>query len=372
MTTMYAEALLESWMRYYYFDTEIDIGSSGVESFSLAELRELVGLTQSELDAIVFNDSRTLGADGLREAITQRWGNGDPEQVMATHGSSEAIYLVMNTLLKEGDEVIVVDPVYQQFYTLAESVGCRIKHWRFHDEQKFVPDVGELKSLLSAETRMVVVNFPHNPTGVSLTASQQEELINHVAETGAYLLWDSAFAEMTYGQPRLPEPWQKYERAISLGTLSKGFGLPGLRVGWLLAQPEVLESCVRLRDYLTLHLSPLVELIAQRAIEKADVLLNIRRQQARTNLEILSRWVEEHSEFVEWRRPDGGVCTFVRLRRVANTEAFCHRLAQQYKVLLVPGNCFNYPNYVRLGFGGATAKFKEGLSRLSDMLRVYV
>jgi len=118
-----ASARLESWMRQYYFDTDIDIGSSGVQGYSLAEIRQLLGLSQTELDNIVFEDSRTLGAPELREAIARKWSDGDPERVMATHGSSEAIFLIMNALVRTGDEVLVLDPCYQQLYSIAEAVS---------------------------------------------------------------------------------------------------------------------------------------------------------------------------------------------------------------------------------------------------------
>jgi len=369
--TIIAQALLERWMRQYYFDTEIDIASSGVQSFSLAELRELLDLTQEEMDSIVFDDSKTLGGEGLRTALGCRYGNGDPGTVIATHGSSEAIFLIMSALIRPGDEVVILDPIYQQFYSIGESLGANYKHWPLRFEQRFVPDVAEAKGLIGSRTRAVVVNFPHNPTGASLSIAEQKELVEAVAGVGAYLVWDGAFAEMSYDTEPLPDPFNLYERAISMGTLSKAFGLPGLRVGWCLAPPAVLANCVHLRDYLTLHLSPLVELIAQRAIEKADVLLSVRRTQIKRNLAVVTQWVEENSESVEWVPPRGGVCTFLRLRRIDNVEAFCHRLAKQHKVLLVPGNCFNRPQHVRLGFGSATAELREGLFRLSEALQVY-
>jgi len=216
----------------------------------------------------------------------------------------------------------------------------------------------------------VIVNFPHNPTGVVLTRGEQQSLISAVAKVGAYLFWDAAFAELTYkGASRAP--LLQYERAISMGTLSKAYGLPGLRVGWCVAPTEVLEHCVLLRDYITLHLSPLIELIAQRAIEKADTLLDLRRRQARTNLEILAKWVEQHRRLVEWVRPQGGVSAFLRLPGIADTQALCHQLAQDFKVLLVPGACFKHPEYVRLGFGGSTASLADGLARLSGLLETY-
>jgi capreomycidine synthase len=363
-----APALLEGWMRDYYFNTEFDIGSSGVENFSLAELFQLTDLTQEELNSVVFHDSSSLGNVELRQAIAKRWGNGDPEQVMVTHGSSEANFLIMNGLLNAGDEVVVLDPCYQQLYSIAESIGCQLRRWQLRCEQNFAPDIEEAKSLISSRTRMVIVNFPHNPTGASLTKQEQDALIDAVAKVGAYLVWDAAFADIVYDGSPLPNPNLRYDRAISMGTFSKCYGLPGLRFGWCLASPDVLERFVRLRDYMTLHLSPMIELIARRVVEKADKLLSIRSQQARINLDILSKWVEQHQAFVKWSRPQGGVCTFLGLQGISNTESFCHYLANTYKVLLVPGTCFNHPSHVRLGFGGATSDLNEGLSRLSKAL----
>jgi capreomycidine synthase len=366
-----APALLEGWMRDYYFNTEIDIGSSGVENFSLAELFQLTNLTQEELNNVVFHDSSSLGNLELRRAISSRWSDGDPEQVMVTHGSSEANFLIMNGLLNAGDEVIVLDPCYQQLFSIAEAIGCQLKRWQLQFERNFAPDIEQVKSLINSRTRMVIVNFPHNPTGVSLNKKEQDDLIDAVAEVGAYLVWDAAFADIVYDGSPLPYPNLRYDRSISMGTFSKCYGLPGLRFGWCLASPEVLARFVHLRDYMTLHLSPLVELIAHRVVESADNLLKIRLQQAHTNLEILYKWVEQHQEYVEWSRPQGGVCTFLRLRDISNSEAFCHHLANVHKVLLVPGTCFNHPSHVRFGFGGATSDLNEGLNRLSKALVTY-
>lgn len=362
------EALLEKWMRRYYFDTDLDLGSSGVESFSLAELRRLLDIPQAELDSLVFNDSRTLGDPDLRLAIARHWNVPDPEQVMATNGSTEANYLIMNALLCAGDEVIVLAPLYQQLYGIAEAIGCRLIEWRLRPEHAFAPNVEDLRRLISPRTRMVVVNFPHNPTGASLSHAQLRELVEVVADAGAYLIWDAAFAELTHVGKPLPQPGLMYQRAISFGTLSKAYGLPGLRVGWCVAPEDVLARCVRLRDYVSLHLSPLVELLARRAIEKADVLVGIRMAQLRANLEILAEWVESRPSQVEWARPIGGACAFVRLPQVADMEEFCRRLALQHRVLMVPGTCFGQPQHARLGFGCSTADLRQGLSRLSLML----
>ena len=365
-----APALLEEWLREHYFNAEIDIGSSCVQNFSLAELRGIVRITDQELNDVVFDDSPTCGNARLRQAVARQWGNGDPQHVMATHGSSEVIFLAVNALLRPEDEVVALDPCYFSYRNLAESKGCRLKPWRLRFENKFEPDFEELKSLITPRTRMVMVNFPHNPTGASVSIEQQKELIAAAAEVGAYLVWDTALAALTYDEPPLPDAHVLYERAISIGTLSKAYGLAGLRVGWCQAAPGVIEQFVHLRDYTTLYLSPLVELIAARAIEQADDILSVRLPPARANLELLTRWVEAHDDLIEWVRPRGGVTAFPRFRYISNIAAFCRRLTEERGVMLVPGHCFSHENHVRLGFGGPTAAFQEGLNRLSHLLRI--
>ena len=366
-----APAHLEYWLRDYYFSTEIDISCSGVENFSFGELRQLLNITPDDLDRIVLRDSRTLGAPELRTAIGNRFANGNAERVMATNGSSEAMYLITHALLNPGDEVVVLDPCYQQLFSIAEGIGCELKRWRLRFEEAFHPDLGEARRLIGPRTRMIIVNFPHNPTGASLTRAEQDELIDLAASAGAYLLWDAAFAELTYDTPILPDPGERYDRSITLGTLSKPYGLPGLRVGWCVAAPEVLERLVRLRDYTTLALSPLVEHIATRAIENGDLLLQPRLAQARRNLELLVAWADRHREFVSLVRPHGGVCSFIRIHGVADIEDFCRELVDNYSVLLVPGTSFGDPNHVRLGFGCSTTELTEALSRLSAHFHTY-
>lgn len=361
-------APLEDWMRRFYFETDFDLGSSGVENFSFAELRARLAITHEELDGIVLQDSHTLGGDGVRQAVADHLAQGRTERVMITHGSTDANYLAMTALLAPGDRVLVLDPCYQQLYGVAEAIGCQIERWPLRFEHRFRPDFDALEELLTPDTKMVVVNFPHNPTGASLRRAEQERLLTAVARVQAYLVWDGAFAQITYDEPPLPEPLE-YPRAISLGTLSKAYGLPGLRIGWCLAAPELLARFARIRDYTTLHLSPLVELVAQRVVERAPELLALRVGQARLNREVVARWIEQQQEHVEWVAPMGGVSAFIRLRRVSDVEAFCVRLAQRERVLLVPGSCFHHAAYARLGFGCPRDVLEEGLARLASALQ---
>ena len=359
-------------MRDYYFNTDFDLGSSGVYSFSLRDIQDICGPSADEMASIIFDDSMTQGSPGLRSAIASRWGDGNAEAVMATHGSNEAIYLVMNALLSPGDEVIALEPVYQQLWAIAEHIGCELKSWRLRQDRHFAPDLDDLKAVLTSRTRMVVVNFPHNPCGVTLTQSQQQELIRVVSTVNAYLVWDAAFSDLVYMGERLAAPNHFYEKAITFGTLSKAFGLPGLRVGWFIASPDVIHTCLHVRDYLTLHLSPMIEFIAQRAIENADRLLALRLPSVIDNLDRLRSWATRHEEWIEWIEPQGGVCAFPRLRAVDDVQAFCQELAEAHRVLLVPGTCFSIPSHVRIGFGSTADRFNEGLRRLTQLLDIYV
>jgi capreomycidine synthase len=363
-----APALLEEWMRRYYFTTSYDIGSSGVEDYSFADLRKLLGITLDELDRIEFHDSPTLGEQGLRQAIADHLAAGRADSVMVTHGSTDANHLSMTTLLEPGDEVVVLDPCYQQLYGIAEATGCRLKRWPLRFERGYRPDFDELDELLTPRVKMVVVNFPHNPTGASISRAEQARLLNAADRVGAYLLWDGAFAEITYDEPPLPEPLD-YPRAVSQGTMSKAYGLPGLRVGWCLAAPEVLQRFIRVRDYTTLHLSPLVEFVARRVMENAPLIVNRRLEQARGNRALVAEWIRRQAGRVEWVPPRGGVSAFVRFPDLFDVEAFCHRLAHEARVLLVPGTCFHAPAHARLGFGCSPETLREGLERTALLLR---
>lgn len=361
-------AALEDWMREYYFATEIDLGGSGVACWSLGELRRLLGIAQEELDEVIFDDSETYGSPGLRAALARRFTGGDTDRVFTTHGSTEAIFLAMSTLLEPGDEVVVVSPGYHSLSSVAASIGCRIVPWRLREEDGFAPDLDALRSLISTRTKMVTVNFPNNPTGASLTRSQFDEFLGVVAGRGAYLVWDGAFTELAYGADPLPEPSLQYDRCLSTGTMSKAYGLPGTRVGWCLGDPGLLERFLPMRDALTICLSPLTQLLAERAVDAADLLVSARLEQARTNLGHLTDWMAAHEKHLSWDVPAGGCTAFPRFEQIADVDGFCRHLAATCSVLMVPGSCFGHADRARLGFGGATRDFLIGLDRLGRAL----
>jgi capreomycidine synthase len=319
---------------------------------------------------MIFHDSESFGGSRLRAALADRWTDGDVDRMMVTHGSSEAIYLVMHLALEPGDEVIVVDPAYQQLHDIAAWRGCRVTRWRLDVRDGFAADMSGLRELAASGARMIVVNFPHNPTGVSITTSQQKELVTIAAETGAWLVWDHAFGELTYaGDPLSLPTW--YERTIAFGTFSKSYGLAGLRVGWCVAPPELLARMALLRDYIALYVSPVLEFFAEHAVRHAEKIVARQREHAQENLRIVAEWAEGRPELARFTPPAGGVSAFIELVDQADVVRSCRRLAERHRVLVVPGACFGdtYRDYVRLGFGGTRTELTTGLSLLERVLR---
>ncbi len=357
-------APLEDWYREQYFNAEIDISGSGVEDFSLGQLRELIGITNEALDAIVFNDSASLGEPKLRQALADKFGDGNAEKVMVANGGSEAIFLIVEALLGAGDEVVVIDPGYHSLVNIVGAKGCVVKRWSLEFDNDFNANIDTLAELISDKTKAVIVNLPHNPTGTSVSPQQQRRIIELAKQADAYLLWDASFTHLCYDEAPLPEVTTLYDKGISFGTFSKAFGLPGLRFGWAVAPQEVLQRCIILKDYTTLFLGPLVEYIALKVVENADVVIGNRLAQAKTNRKLLSDWIESQQGRVKWVLPRGGVTGFVQFDGVTDIVDFCTFLLDNYGLLLVPGTCFNREGYARVSFGNNTAKLQEGLKRL--------
>lgn len=367
-----AIAELEAWMRDYYHGVDYDIGSSGVRDLTMRELRDICGFDLAELEPMVFHDSQSYGGAGLRAALADRWTGGDVDPVMVTHGSSEAIYLIAHLLVQPGDEVVVVDPAYQQLYDVAAWRGCRITRWPLAAANGFAADLDRLRELVAGRRpKMIVVNFPHNPTGVSITADQQKELVEIAAAADAWLVWDHAFGELTYDSDPLPLPTGWYDKCVAHGTFSKSYGLAGLRVGWCVAPPALLERMALLRDYIALYVSPVLEFFAEQAVRNADRIVAMQREHARGQLRLLAEWARSRPDLVRLTPPAGGVTTFVELLDQPDVERTCRRLAEQHRVLLVPGSCFGeaYRSHARLGFGGTAAELTAGLERLDLVLR---
>jgi len=361
-------AKLEQWLRVRYFDTRIDISSSGVQPYRLDEVRALTGMALDDLDRLVFRDSPSTGHERLRQALVDRFEPGSKHAPVACHGSTEAILLAVSALLSPGDEVVVTSASYHALSALAEAAGAKLVWWEL-DPGADRPDLDRLRTLIGPLTKAVVVNFPHNPTGLTLTADEYAELLSIVERSGAYLLWDAAFGELVYDGPALPDPSTQIDRCFSFGTLSKSYGLPGLRVGWCIAPLGMISKMVSIRDHVTLSTSPLLEEIASRVLENADAVLSPRLEQARSNLNTVSRWLGTNRDVLSGVIPRGGVTLFPQVVGLSDTRPLCEELAADHGVLTIPGDCFGHAGRIRLGFGGPANELDSALDVLAEVIK---
>jgi capreomycidine synthase len=362
-------ALLEDWLRDRYFAAKIDISCSGVREHSLGELLRHTGLDHRALEAIEFRDGPSLGAERPRTAVADRYAPGRADRVMMTNGSSEGIFLALAALVRPGDEVIVPRPAYQSLTSIAAALGARLRAWELPAETGFAPDLDRLAALMTPATRLVVANFPHNPTGATLTRDEYERLVELIDRHGCHLFWDGAFAELAYDAPPLPDPVNRLERCVSFGTLSKAFGFPGLRAGWCFAPPELLTEMVRIRDYLTLALSPLNETLAAAVIEHADAIIGPRLAEARQGRETLLAWARENGDVVSLPPPRGGVTAFPKIIGLADVTSLCSDLAERDGVLVVPGRCFGHADRMRIGYAVPDEHLSLGLATVAAAAR---
>lgn len=360
-------APLEDWYRHRYFNNQVDISGSGAEEFTFGEIKEKANFSFSELDDLYVLDGETVGSSAVRELLANRFGTGDPDQVMTTSGANEALHLVVRSLLGPGDEVITLGPCYHCHDKIAESMGCNVKKWTI-SQNDFSLDLDELKSLISSDTKALFLNFPHNPTGMSISQSMLDEIVELVREHDVYLVWDAVFQYLTYEKAPLKDPILVYDKAITLGTFSKAYGAPGLRFGWIIGPKDMLSACVRQKDYGNLFVAPLVEFVAEKMLRNLDVFSQEKLSQATKNRALVKSWAENLKEHVNWREPDGGVCGAIELLNHKDDVSFCEKALADYGVLLVPGSCFGMPGFARLGFGGNAEKLSIGLDRLGQLL----
>jgi len=360
---------LERYFAKYEFSARYLLSSSDCEPYPMGEL---VGMADEEMsklwEQLNLGYTESWGHPLLREEIAGIYQGIDPSGVL-TLVPEEGIYLMMHALLQAGNHVICTFPGYQSLYEVARSIGCQIETWEPDEAQGWKFPVDQLADALKANTRLVVVNFPHNPTGFVPSKDEFSAIIELVREHGAYLLSDEMyrFLEVEPGTT-LPAACELYERAVSLSGLSKSFGLPGLRVGWLASQDsEVLERVSRLKDYTTICGSAPSELLAVIALRNRVNILNQQINRVRKNVAVLEAFIDQHREWFTWNPPLGGSICFPKMLGTDDTYTFCERLVAETGIMLAPSRVFQFgDHHVRIGFG------RENFPRILDSFAKYI
>ena len=360
---------LERYFAKHEFSARYLLSSSDCEAFSMAELLSMADKGTINLwNELNLGYTETPGHPLLLETISEIYSGIDPQEILVL-APSEGIFLLMHALLEPGDHVVCTFPGYQSLFEVARSIGCEVSTWEPDESQNWHFDLGYLEANLRDETRLVVVNFPHNPTGATLSREGFESLIDLVKKRGIYLLSDEMyrFLEVT-PDSTLPAACELYERAFSLFGLSKTFGMPGLRIGWLVSQDrQALEQVSLLKDYTTICSSAPSEVLAIMALQSQETIITQQLKRLHKNLTLLEEFFCEHQDLFRWNRPTGSSVCFPRMLTSQDTFAFCQQLVAETGIMLVPSRMFQYgDHHVRVGFG--RENLPEVLMRFEDYL----
>jgi len=298
--------------------------------------------------------TESQGNPDLRTAVAAGYDHVSAEEVVVLTSPVEGIYLVMRTLLEPGDQVIVLTPAYDALRNMAGHVAGRIQSWSLTPaEDGWQLDFAALEQMAGEQTKLIVVNFPHNPTGYLPTRAEFQALVDLCTRRGIWLFCDEMYRGLEFGDmARLPSAADLYERAIILTGLSKTHGLPGLRAGWLLIRDEATrQALINWKYYTTICPAAPTEFLALAALSTGETIVARNKALIRENIALAEPFFQRWPDLFTWRRPRAGSVALVGLNAPSATE-YCHHLAQAAGVLLLPSAFMGYEDrYVRFGFG---------------------
>ena len=346
----------EQYFNLYEFATPHLLCASDCETLSVGELLRLAKANADDFLNLRLGYTESPGDPVLRAAVAGLYESVAPAEVVGLGAPEEGIYLTMRTLLEPGDPVIVLTPAYDSLLNLADHVSGNVSRWPLRARPGgWALDLDELSRLITAETRLVVVNFPHNPTGYLPDAAEFDALIDIVRRRGAWLLCDEMYRGLERDPAeRLPSAADRYERAVTLSGLSKTYGLPGLRTGWLVIRdPAVRAALINWKHYTTICAAAPSEALAIVALGIHEQLAARSRHLIAANLSTAASFFERWPDMFDWRPPRAGSVALVGLNAPSAID-YCHALAHDAGVLLLPGPCLGADDHsVRFGFGRA-------------------
>lgn len=353
---------VERWLARYEFAVPYNIAESCARPLSLAELAELAGGGLAGDLRLGYVDA--AGGPRLRAAIAGLYPGAVADDVVVTVGAIEANFLALAALCGPGDRVVVAVPAYQQLHEVPRAQGADVALWPLRREDGWRPDLDALRPLLRRRTKVVVVNFPNNPTGAT---ADLRALAALCAEHGAILHSDEVYRGLPApGHVPQPSAWAAGGPAVAVvGSLSKAYGLPGLRVGWLLAPPALRARAQEIRDYTSICPPAPSEALAVAALGARDVILDRQRRHAAANRAMVEAALAATDGRLDWVAPEEGVVGCVRCACDLSARDFATRLAEERGTLVVPGDCFGLEGCCfRLGFGYERERLAAGLERL--------
>ncbi|MEH7097201.1 aminotransferase [Neobacillus vireti] len=364
---------VEHWMNLYEMEAVYNIAETCVESLTVNELIAIDGTNPEEFLRNIGKKKLTYGhiegSPEFRTLVSKLYKNVEPENVLMMNGAIGANFLVLYSLIEPGDHVIAVHPTYQQLYDVPASFGASVDLLPLRPENKFLPDLEELKSLVNKKTKMIIINNPNNPSGAIIERKMLEDIVEIARSCNAYILCDEVYRNLLQEDDLdIPSIVDLYEKGISTSSMSKVLSLAGLRLGWIAGPKNVIGECFKHRDYTTISCGMIDDILAVHALKNYNNILKRNREIIRNNLAILDVWVQQEPSF-SYVKPRAGTTAMLKYDLPLSSEEFCVGLFKANGAFLTPGSCFDMEGHVRIGYACDTNVLVEGLKKVSEYVQ---
>jgi aspartate/methionine/tyrosine aminotransferase len=359
---------IEHYYAKYEFTAQYMLSSSDAQSRTVAELLALETGAREAFDEHWLGYTESSGAPYLREAIAGIYSTVSSDDVLVLSSAEEGIFVVYHALLAAGDHVIVETPCYESGLELARSTGAEVSQWQRHFEDGWAHDLAALEALIRPNTKLLYINTPSNPTGINMKPEVFSAVMNLAKDRGIIVFCDEVYRELEHDpSTRLPAVCDAYENAVSLGSMSKSYGLPGLRLGWLASRnPELLEKCLHFKYYTTICSSAPSEFLTALALRQRETILARNLEIVHHNLPMLETFLARHADLFSWVKPNASPIGFPKVNIAGDVMDFCEEIVRETGVLLLPGGVYDQPRHVRMGYG--RSNMPEALQRLEAYL----
>jgi aspartate/methionine/tyrosine aminotransferase len=363
---------VEKWMDAWENNCELNLAETCVDSLRLDELLALSGKPDAilaQMRGMKLTYGAIEGSDGLRDQIASLFATKTRDNVTVTHGAAGANALVYETLVRPGDEIVSFVPAYQQHYSIPESFGAEVKYLRLQEADGYLPDLAALRSLVTADTRMIVFSNPNNPVGSLMNRATLEAVVEIARSVGAWILSDEVYRGIDQaGDGFTASVADLYEKGISTGSMSKAYSLAGLRLGWIVGPSAFMHDITVHRHYNTISVGMIDDMLATLALEHRTAILARNRELLRGNLAILDAWVTAEPG-LSYVKPSSGTTALVKYVHDIPSYELCVRLIEKTGVMFTPGSAMEIEGHVRVGYANARRNLELGLPRVSAFLR---
>lgn len=361
---------VESWLNKYENEARYDIANVTVQPISL---KELCHISHRSMNSLMKEIRETRldygwieGSPEFKKLVSSLYVKMKPENILQTNGATGANLLVLSALIQPGDHVVAHYPSYQQLYDLPKALGANLDYWPIKEELGWLPDIQELKRLVQENTKLIIINNAHNPSGALMDDAYLQEIIDIASSCGAYVLADEVYH--SFEKERISGIADLYQKGISVNSMSKTFSLPGIRIGWVACSESLCHELKSYRDYTMISAGGINDKIAQLALESSNLLLERNKQILRENLKLLKDWIEGEPG-LSFHQPFHVPTTLIKLKGHFSEKEFALDLLKETRTLVVPGSCFGIANHFRIGYACDRHTLEKGLDCISMQLK---